>query len=166
MKVVHSGFTLIEVALALMVASIGLMGILALFPAGLSLQKSAHDDTRTALFAEEVFNGIRAQATVIPWNNINRAVSIPPQAPHIWARPDDMVIRPSDTDGFTPILYRTRGAAQGGVEYLDFAMRYNLQIVDTANNRRKAVYLKIKPGEFGEGVTNRYYMELYNHGQQ
>lgn len=59
------GFTLVEVALAVLAVGLGLMSIFALFPAG--LQNAADDaaDTRAALFAGTVFNGMRGSASAI-----------------------------------------------------------------------------------------------------
>lgn len=59
------GFTLVEVALAVLAVGLGLMSIFALFPAG--LQNAADDaaDTRAALFAGTVFNGMRGSAAAI-----------------------------------------------------------------------------------------------------
>lgn len=57
------GFTLVEVALAVLAVGLGLMTIIGLFPAG--LQNAADDaaDTRAGLFAGVLFSGMRATAT-------------------------------------------------------------------------------------------------------
>lgn len=56
-----AGFTLVEIALALLVVSIGMMGILALLPAGLQSGKDAADDSRIALMAEGVLDDLRME---------------------------------------------------------------------------------------------------------
>lgn len=58
----ESGFTLIEVALAVLAIGLGLTAIFALFPAG--LQNAADDvaDTRAGFFAAGLFAGIRGEA--------------------------------------------------------------------------------------------------------
>jgi prepilin-type N-terminal cleavage/methylation domain-containing protein len=56
------GFTLIEVALALMVVGVGLLAVFQLFPAGLRAGFDATAETRAAQFADMVFNGMRARA--------------------------------------------------------------------------------------------------------
>lgn len=55
-----SGFTLIEVVFALAVLLIGLVGVLALFPVGLTASKKAGDYTTAALVAEQVIANIRS----------------------------------------------------------------------------------------------------------
>jgi prepilin-type N-terminal cleavage/methylation domain-containing protein len=68
------GFTLIEVALALMVVGVGLLAVFQLFPAGLRAGFDATAETRAAQFADMVFNGMRARAadTANPlnWSNV------------------------------------------------------------------------------------------------
>ncbi len=56
----HSGFTLIEIVFALAVLLIGLVGVLALFPVGLTASKKAGDYTTAALVAEQVIANIRS----------------------------------------------------------------------------------------------------------
>lgn len=162
----RNGFTLIEIALALLVASIGLLGVMGLFPAGISQNKLAHDETRAAMFAEEVLNGVRAQAAVMRWDQINTGIDLPPPTPDIWNNPNSLRVRPSPGASFTTLKYETAGAMGGSTEaYVDYAVRYNLRIIDMSA-LSKAVILDVMPGEFGNSMTNRYYMELYNHGQQ
>lgn len=55
------GFSLVEVALAILVVGLGLLTVFTLFPAGLSMNQKSVDETRAALFAEEVLNGYRAR---------------------------------------------------------------------------------------------------------
>lgn len=161
----QDGFTLIEIALALLVASIGLMGILGLFPAGLQMSKSAVDETQAALFAETVLNGVRAQAATSRWDRIRNGIDLPAPTPDVWNNPDQLRVRPTG-NSFATLHYETPGSMSGGGSaYRDFSIRYRLQIVDI-DGLRKAVYLDVMPGEFGNSVTNEFYMELYNHGQQ
>jgi len=160
------GFTLIEIALALLVASIGLMGILGLFPAGLQMSKMASDETQAALFAETVLNGVRAQAATSRWDRIRNGIDLPAPTPDVWNDPNTLRIRPTTGSDFATLHYETPGSmAGGGTGYRDFSIRYRLQIVDI-DSKRKAVYLDVMPGEFGNAFTNEFYMELYNHGQQ
>jgi prepilin-type N-terminal cleavage/methylation domain-containing protein len=58
----QAGFSLIEVTLALMVVSFGLLGIFHLFPAGLRASADATAETRLGQFADEVFNQLYAEA--------------------------------------------------------------------------------------------------------
>jgi len=161
-----NGFTLIEISFALLVASIGLLGIMGLFPTGIAMNKLAHDETRAAMFAEETLNGIRAQAAIMRWDQINTGIDLPPPTPDIWNNPQALRIRPSSSAQYTTLRYQTAGFMTGGGDtYVDYAIRYNLRILDIGA-LSKAVYLDIMPGEYGVQVTNRYYMEIYNHGQQ
>ncbi len=51
----QSGYSLVEVTLALLVVAIGLTATFALFPEGLRATRAAVDDTECAMFAEYVF---------------------------------------------------------------------------------------------------------------
>lgn len=168
-----SGFTLVEIALALLVASIGLMGLFSLFPAGVQMNRDAINETRAGMFAEQVLNGIRAQASVQRWDLVNNNIKLPPPSPHIWDNPDDLYIMPKE-DFLPPLQYTTAGSLGGGGEpYVDFSIRYRLRILDLQEpddpqaKRRKGVWLYVAPGEYG-ATSNAYvfYTEIYNYGQQ
>lgn len=57
------GFTLVEVALALLVVSVGILGAFSLFPSGLAASKEAVSETQAACFAQMVFDSVRAAAS-------------------------------------------------------------------------------------------------------
>jgi prepilin-type N-terminal cleavage/methylation domain-containing protein len=55
-----AGFSLVEVSLAMMIISVGMITLFGLFPASLKQGEEAYQDTHTAQFAEYVLNGMRA----------------------------------------------------------------------------------------------------------
>lgn len=55
----HSGFSLIEVVLALGLTSFALIGILGMFPLALSTAEDAVIETRVALIAQNIFSDLR-----------------------------------------------------------------------------------------------------------
>ncbi len=57
----ESGFTLIEMVVALGVLLLGMISVLSLFTAAISLHKEAIDQTDCALLAEEVVGRVRSQ---------------------------------------------------------------------------------------------------------
>lgn len=59
-----SGYSLVEVTLALLVVAIGMTATLALFPEGLKVTREAVNDTQVSLFADYVFStlGVTAAA--------------------------------------------------------------------------------------------------------
>lgn len=68
----RSGFTLVEVSLAVLVVGLGLLAVYSLFPSGLRSGEDALADTRAALFASVVMEGMRANASGIKvWNEWN-----------------------------------------------------------------------------------------------
>ena len=56
----RAGFSLVEVSMAMMIISIGMITLFGLFPASMKQGAEAYQDTHTAQFAEYVLNGIRA----------------------------------------------------------------------------------------------------------
>ena len=159
-----SGFTLVEVALALMVASVGLLGIFSLFPTGVKMNKTAVDETQAAMFAEQVLNGIKAQASITPWNAV-RNMTLPPPTPDVWENPSQLEVSDTGTS-YETLRYETMGSLVGGTTpYIDFGVRYRLEILDV-DDYRKVVRLYVRPGEYGSNKDYVFYTELYNHGQQ
>lgn len=164
------GFTLIEIALALLVASIGLLGIFSLFPVGVQMNKTALDETQAALFAEQVLNGIRAQAQIKDWDTLRTQIELPPPTPDVWVNPDSLTVRAGSQhyENEDALRYRTMGALAGGTdEYFDFGIRYKLEIYQVPNSPRYSIRLYVRPGEYGPTNNEHvFYTELYNHGQK
>ena len=72
MKQHNWGFTLMEILLAMSILIVGLVGILALFPAGLNATRKAMEDTNAALIAESAYSSLRAAARqTSPGGNLN-----------------------------------------------------------------------------------------------
>lgn len=68
-----SGFTLIEVSLAVLVVGLGLLTVVSLFPAGLRSAEEGAADTKCGLFADTVLSGMHGNAAMITnwsdWSN-------------------------------------------------------------------------------------------------
>ncbi len=77
-----SGFSLVEVTLAMMVMAIGILSIMSLFPAGLDQNARSIADTHAAFFAEEVFGGLHAVAET-NWAGLAEA-QLPVAASDMW----------------------------------------------------------------------------------
>ncbi len=69
----QSGFSLVEVTLAIGVIAFALVAIFALIPVGLSSSREAIDDTTTSLITQDIFNRVKAEVATdqlpIPWTN-------------------------------------------------------------------------------------------------
>ena len=79
-----AGFSLVEVALALMVVGVGMVAVFSVLPVGLDANKKAIDDAQTSLFAEEVFNGFRAKAETVPWAQVPN-ITLPNPVKDMWS---------------------------------------------------------------------------------
>jgi len=69
----RAGFTLMEVAIAVAVVVIGVMSLFALISGGLNSSAKAIADTRAAMFANDVFSGLRARSLDISEEGVTNA---------------------------------------------------------------------------------------------
>lgn len=67
----NSGFTLIEILIAIGILVVGLAGILTLFPAGLKASKNAIEDTQGTLLAESVYDSFLATVEKLNSESLN-----------------------------------------------------------------------------------------------
>jgi len=139
-KVMHceGGFTLVEVALAVLVVGIGLLAIFGLFPSGLRSAEDATADTRCGLFAETVLNGMRGRAlSVTNWDDwCNRAF----MADELRRDTNDVV---SLTTGVIYDVTFPAGGADG--------LRYRLTL-DLSNSNRYSALLEVEDGRYPSGI--------------
>ena len=145
------GFTLIEVTLALMVVTVGLMAVFHLFPAGLRASRDATAETRIAGFADEVFNQFYAETAEDPalWQAVQ-------------AGGGSLVL---DFPGLAGAPTRTVNLNGGGtVEYPPGTreyVRYTCK-ADVEGHVARAD-LRVAYGRVG-GYTNAFHAEVYDYG--
>ncbi len=149
----RSGFSLIEVTLALVVVGLGLLAVFHLFPTGLRAGIDATAETRCAQFADEVFNQVYAEAAV----RTNTATFL-----ELFEGPDDEV----DIDLSGDVRLNGSGSLQypanadsGYEEYV----RYRCEAGVDDDDRRASVELRVSYGRAG-GFTNVFYADVYNFG--
>lgn len=155
------GFSLVEVALALVVVSIGLTAVFALFPHGTEANRRAIQDTQIGLFAEYVLNGFRMEADEVPWDSVVDSPSFSISAlasDYAWESPSAI----SAGAGVKTLSYKAK--ADSTIE--EMAFRYELRVSAVAGKPDvKALILRVWPGQYGLLVaTNVFYTEVYNYG--
>ena len=167
----RSGFTLVELSLALFVVAIGLMAALALLPAGVDAGRAQGDDIRAALFAGDVFDFYEAAALEGPWP---KWASIPPPAPSWW----DAFDPPLTPNGPDPVRLAFRPSAAlyaAGLEPSDaerpdehvLRARLTIQPHPTSPSFIQCLKLRVWPGEFGPADDEHatiFYTEIYRFG--
>ena len=122
----QSGFTLIEVALAVLVMGLGLLSVFSLFPSGVRFSEDSVSDTRAGLFADTVFNQMRIRAdSVTNWSD--------------WEIADTFAQRVKPDTPPSPTLF-----PDGSDDYI----RYQLTL-DTGNPMRYSACLKVCDGQYG-----------------
>ncbi len=153
------GFTLVEVCLALLVLSVGVLGAFALFPHGLVESQAASFETQASLFAEMVLRSYRALAVTQSWADLNTArVPVPGVEPGVWSGPDQTAeIIPGRIE--TYVNTATIPAASGGSgQAIETALRYELVIEDRPP-QLKRLTLFVWPGRYGP--TDYYRARVY-----
>jgi prepilin-type N-terminal cleavage/methylation domain-containing protein len=168
------GFTLVEIAVALLVVSVGIMAIIGLFPVGLESAKRIKDEAMILQFKDFVFATVRELSTdadpvsAASWNVVESPATYQWGAnPALWKDADRLCLRPN-----AGLQTNTYVHAGSGME--SHALRYDLVVSNCTffaalgNGRRgKAVHLRVWPGEFGP--TNDvsayiFYTEVYYYG--
>jgi hypothetical protein len=160
---------MVEVCLAILVVGFGLLAVFGLFPAGMRSSEDGVADSRSSLFAEQVFSGLRANASKMTdwtvWYNATLS------APGLQDFADDILGRPPSPyiDLYTPGL-RNTGLGSGSEKTLTWpvpgeALRFRLQIDNGLSPRVKAATLHVFDG--ATGTTNWpavFYTEFYYSG--
>ncbi len=156
-----SGFSLVEVSLALLIIGVAMLSILGMFPMGLEQNTRSIADTHAALFAEEVFSSLRVHAEA-NWDGIgNSIVSVSAAAANSW---DDQVsLDTKFDDEIHTNLYRYP-EEEGNTNIIDHVIRYRAAL--NTNGLIKSVFLRIWPGEFGTTSNpSLFYSEFYRSSQ-
>ncbi|MBU1693413.1 MAG: prepilin-type N-terminal cleavage/methylation domain-containing protein [Verrucomicrobia bacterium] len=160
-----AGFTLVEVALALMVVGIGLMAVFGLFTSGLDTDKASMDDTMSAFFAEDVMSALMAQAVTMRWDRLQYIGAIP-AATDQWMNVSELTVRNTATWRTNKYVYNSIARGLPGQQFIEYAVRYRLDVRPIPGQLADYlayVRLEVLPGEFGAtDQVKRFYMELPN----
>jgi len=151
---------MVEVAIAILVVSVGLLAVFGLFGDALDINKSTVADTQSALFAEEVLNGFKAaaqnitNATPSQWATAVQGIILtnPP-----WWDPAYIKVG-SYTNQYK---YTPQSGSMG--KLTDFSCRYTLGVTNVANNVA-GVTLSVWPLGVATNAPLRFYTEVYNYG--
>jgi prepilin-type N-terminal cleavage/methylation domain-containing protein len=138
------GFTLIEIMLAMLVMTVGIVAMTGLLGTALDTSATARDDLHAVSFADMVFNYYHAA----DWNDV------PPDGS--WIVPD--------YDGGTLTL-NASGRFDGivsGTETYTLSYRFDARMVEG----RKALTLQVWPGRGTTGSPRIFQTELYNWEKQ
>jgi len=127
----RTGFTLIEVALAVLVLGVGLLAVFSLFPSGLRSAEEGADDTKCGLFAETILNGMHGNAaTITNWSDwCNTSTFLGDVTSGVVGA----------TASFVPVVFPSGGTEKN---------RYTLTI-NTSDSNRYSATLQVVNGEHG-----------------
>jgi prepilin-type N-terminal cleavage/methylation domain-containing protein len=161
----QAGFSMVEVALALLIVSIGLLTLVGLMGGGLAMNKSSTEDTQAALFAADVFECARIYAggysnTTSTFRNYMNNVSMGPVAKDFWepTTRGEFIKR----TGYTPFWY----ASQSNI--VDVGLNYAFSVGNASNgvnliNNAAAVSVNVSIGIFRGATTQGMYSVVYGY---
>ena len=72
-----AGYSMVEIALALLVFGIGMVSVFAMFPHGLGDSRKAVDATEASTFAEHVFANLQVEASLYPAASFSTPYTLP-----------------------------------------------------------------------------------------
>lgn len=185
------GFTLIEIAMAIVVVAIGVLAVFSLLSAGLDASSRAIADTQGAMFADNVFNALRAEslssakdynpfppAVTNGWNDFWLAftggsdTNITVAAGPAWVLGPGYVqpIKPGSVETLVFKNKTLRGSTINDVQ--NYALRYRLTVQPASGGWTPTVWtntakvtLEVWAGQYGSTANPLvFYSEFYNPG--
>lgn len=179
----RSGFSMVEVVLAVLILGVGVLTVVGLMSGGLQMSKNGMDEMQAALFAGDVLEGLQRHAdvatnTTVFRNQIETALGSAPLRPvagspvgqSMWVVDNQNTISREKTTPLRtqPYFYYAPQAAPASV---DFVCRYQLFITRAApgevaanqaiRNRVAALQVKVQSGRFGQTTTQSFYREVF-----
>lgn len=157
----RAGFSLVEVALAMLVVAVGLMGVFSLFPVGTEANRKSIQETQIGFFAEYVLNGFRYKAEQVPWDNVTDSAGFkitPLASSYTWKDPSEIMAG----SGVKAVVYKA--LSNPAIE--EMAFRYELRVYPVAGKDDvKALVLSVWAGQYGNLLNpSVFYTEVYNYG--
>lgn len=188
MNKTRAGFTLVEVAIAIVVVALGILAVFALLSAGMDASRKALTETHAAMFADSVFNGMRARSLRAAeqgqwesfWNEFINSTRLPSgvswktnilvAAPGAWLNTGALAV---SNGGIYTCVYKNdpfHDPSVSGVE--DHALRYrcnasSIYPLTVKWTNKVLVTLQVWDGEFGSTSNEDalvFYSEFYNQG--
>ncbi len=164
---VSGGFTLVEVALALLVVSVGILGAFSLFPSGLAASKEAVSETQAACFAQMVFDSVRASASregiaaaTTTGKTFNLQINTKTSGGAVDSSSSGAVQISATAQTY---LLKTQVS---GTAVDEVALTYRLTAPAAANNYMRRLYLEIWPSQYvnvnNQAPTFTFYTDLFN----
>lgn len=165
---VTAGFSLVEIALAMLITSIGLLTVVGLMTSGMTQSRASSNDSQAAMFAQQVFDSFRARLYANPsdWSTLDSIEPEPVTADEIYNTTDNDLYMYADGNVAENVFEKhVIGSDQVGV--VDYAVRYRLTITEPVVGRVKGARLEVWNGLYGPTLAadaSVFYTEFYNFG--
>ena len=145
------GFTLIEILLALLVLTIGIVSVVGVLSTALDTNVKARDDLDMVSFADMVLNHCHA---ITNWN------SIPTSGTLSLKDYNENAQNLSIVPPYTPARYTSQSILSNGSTNERYTVTYELDIQQSGDI--KTVTLKVWPGYNSSGQPRLFQTEIYN----
>jgi prepilin-type N-terminal cleavage/methylation domain-containing protein len=143
----HQGFTLIEIMLALLVVTIGIVATIGLLGTSLDTSAKSHDDLNIVSFADMVFNYCHSETN---WNSI-------PSSGNLTVPDYDLGTEPLQIGSLAQFTSQVPGSGNTPKTY---TVSYLLKIQPIGNTKQLTLQVWSGPGTNNRPRT--FYTELYN----
>ncbi|WP_372807391.1 prepilin-type N-terminal cleavage/methylation domain-containing protein [Pontiella sp.] len=147
-----NGFTLIEIMLALLVVTIGVVAVVGLLSSSLDSASKTHEDLNVVCFADLVLNYCHAVEDFADLPTTG-SLSLPGHDT------EDVILRLGAQDVFTATLPLSQLTLLS--EPQEYTVTYQLDIAADGAHI-KTVSLQVWPGYETAGTPRRFYTEIYN----
>ena len=181
-----AGFTLVEVALSLMIFSLGVLAVFLLFGRALNRESDGLRYTRMALFGDSVMEGLQAHSEYLTetassnewtqfWEEMasgsTQVICAAASSNGVWDREMSAVAGDVQTNLY--YAYPLRSEADSPTGMLSHVIRYRMTVqltgaVTNISRDLAAVTLKVWDGQFGRAVDEDgmvFYSEFANRGR-
>lgn len=145
-----SGFSLIEIILALLVVAIGITAMLGLLGSTLDSSSRTRDDLHMTSFADLVINYCHSQPD---WDQIKTSNTL--SLPDYTGTQVDLLI-----DTVAPFTCNLPASTTNSVE--TYTLTYLLHITEAVPRKTKRISLSVWPGYSTNSRPQVFYTELYN----
>lgn len=167
-----TGFSMVEVALALLILSIGVLTMVGLMSGGLDMSKVAIDYTQSAIFAADTLDGVRYTAATVTngsskfWQALQSTLALKAVAATAFDTDTQSQIPIKHTSSFTNFFYAYATNVDFACRYRVLVEQYKDAISGSALSGNMAdqvasVKLEVINGLYGLATTQSFYTEIF-----
>ncbi len=158
----QSGFSLVELAVAMFAMSIGIVAVFTLFPSAMRSVSIAQEDTVSHMFSEMVFSSLRSEALGMEraaWDDFENQAFPIPELGWMTVSSDQGNLNLSATGDEIEVTFISQpaGVSAGVINHM---VRYKLTVTEGATDRSRIFVLDVIGTSVG-GQSTRFATEVF-----